>query len=99
MPPTETYFYHNHLYTWHYEPQNIYSERHISIIDCVKVINSDEHPTKQDWYEPSRWKFVGDGRHSVITIITEDDWLTTVTAWKATRTEREDHITMQGALR
>lgn len=43
--PTETYFYHNFFYTWHHEPQNIYSERHISIIDCVKVISDDEHPT------------------------------------------------------
>ena len=87
--PTETYFYHGFLYTWHHEPQNMYSERHISIIDCVKVINDDEHPTEQDWYEPSRWKFLGNGRHSVITVITEDDWLTIVTAWKASRAERE----------
>ena len=88
--PIENYFYHGFLYTWHHEPQNLYVERHISIVDCVHVINEDLNPTEQDWFSPSRWKFVGNGRNSVIT---EDDWLTIVTAWKATRSEQNESYT------
>ncbi len=84
---TETFFYQNQLYTWHHEPQNLYSERHISIQDAVRVINRDPEPTIQQEFDPPRWKFIGNGTHTMITVITEDDWLTIVTEWNSSTTE------------
>ncbi len=87
--PTETYFHHGFLYIWYHEPQNLYVERHISIVDCVHVINEDLNPTEQDWFFPSRWKFISQGSHTMITVITEDDWTTIVTAWKSSVVEEK----------
>ena len=58
--PTENYFYHGFLYTWHHEPQNLYVERHISIVDCVHVINEDLNCKCQAlFYMTGLWPFFG----------------------------------------
>lgn len=76
MPTTETYYYQGTLYTWHHEPQNQYSSRHISIASAVHMINRDDSLLIP---QGNRDKFIGHGHAGIITVIMEGNHI--VTAW------------------
>ena len=79
MPTTETYYYKSTLYTWHHEPQNEYSERHISIASAVLMINRDDSILIP---QGNHDKYIG---HGYAGLITEGDHI--VTAWVASKDE------------
>ena len=83
----ETYYYRSTLYTWIHEPQNLYSERHISIASAVLMINRGDSILIP---QGNRDKYIGHGYAGLITVITEGDHI--VTAWVASKDEVKEWL-------
>ena len=96
MPTTETYYYRGILYTWHHEPQNEYSSRHISIASAVQALNrSDTVVIVQQVDGKERYKHIGLSAAGIIVVITDETETRIITVWHASSAEVKEWLARQ----
>lgn len=91
MLTTETLYYHGAFYTWHHEPQNLYCNHHITILDAVMVIENGVVEVQVINGE-ERYKHIGLCSAGIIAVITDRTETRIITAWHASSTEVKEWL-------